>query len=175
MVTMMRCVAVPELPVKAVGDHVFAGGVARPLHVGGVRTAAPARPAFPSSPSRARSIMPPWIGVGSILKSPVNTTVPTGVRMAKATASAMEWFTWMNSTVKHPAFTTSPALWVTSLTLSARPVLLQLQLDQTGGHGGCRGSGQLTLPHGVGDGTDVVLVAVGDEHAPQLFLVVATR
>ena len=30
-------VAVAELPVKAVGDHVFAGGVALPLHVGGVR------------------------------------------------------------------------------------------------------------------------------------------
>ena len=61
----------------------------------------------------------PQEAVGSILKSPVMTTVPTGVRMAKATASAMEWFTWMNSTLKHPALTTSPGLWVTSLTLSS--------------------------------------------------------
>ncbi len=50
----------------------------------------------------------PSSNVGSILKSPVMITVPTGVWMAKATASAMEWFTWMNSTEKQPAFTTSP-------------------------------------------------------------------
>ena len=41
----------------------------------------------------------------------------TGVLMANATASAMEWFTWMNSTVKQPALTFSPASWVNSLTV----------------------------------------------------------
>ncbi len=57
-----------------------------------VESASRARtPSLPSSPSRARSIMPPWMGVVSILKSPVWTTVPTGHLMAKATASAMEW------------------------------------------------------------------------------------
>ena len=33
----------------------------------------------------------PLMGVGSILKSPVWITVPTGHLMAKLTASAMEW------------------------------------------------------------------------------------
>ena len=47
----------------------------------------------------------PSMGVESILKSPVWTTVPIRVWMAKATASAMEWFTWMNSTVNLPART----------------------------------------------------------------------
>ena len=35
----------------------------------------------------------PSSAVGSILKSPVTTTVPTGVLIANATASAIEWFT----------------------------------------------------------------------------------
>ena len=60
----------------------------------------------------------PLMGVGSILKSPVWMMVPTGVWMAKQTASAMEWFTWMNSTLKRPARMTSPASQVTSLVLS---------------------------------------------------------
>ena len=64
--------------------------------------------------------MPPWMGVGSILKSPVCTTVPTPHLMAKPQASAMEWFTWMNSTVNLPAFTTSPASQVISLVLFSR-------------------------------------------------------
>ena len=64
--------------------------------------------------------MPPWMGVESILKSPVWTHMPTGVLMAKATASAMEWLTWMNSTLNRPALTTSPASQVMSLVLSSR-------------------------------------------------------
>ena len=63
--------------------------------------------------------MPPWMGVASILKSPVWTQVPTGHLMAKATASAMEWFTWMNSTVNLPALITSPASQVMILVLSS--------------------------------------------------------
>ena len=61
----------------------------------------------------------PSMGVESILKSPVWTTVPMRVWMAKATESAMEWFTWMNSTWNLPAFTVWPASTVTSLVLSS--------------------------------------------------------
>ena len=64
--------------------------------------------------------MPPWMGVGSILKSPVWMQVPTGHLMAKPQASAMEWLTWMNSTVNLPAFTLSPASQVMSLVLLSR-------------------------------------------------------
>ena len=68
-------------------------------------------PSRPSSPSRVMFIMSPSIGVRSSLKSPVCTSIPSGVLMASAQASAMEWFTWMNSTVKDaPSRITSPAL-----------------------------------------------------------------
>ena len=77
-------------------------------------------PSRPRAPNRARSIIPPWMGVVSILKSPVWTTVPTGDLMAKATASAMEWFTWMNSTENLPAWITSPASQVIILVLDTR-------------------------------------------------------
>ena len=77
-------------------------------------------PSLPSCPRRPRSIMPPWMGVGSILKSPVCTTVPTPHLMAKHTASAMEWLAWMNSTENLPALTTSPASQVMSLVLFSR-------------------------------------------------------
>ena len=46
--------------------------------------------------------MAPSAGVISILKSPVWTIVPAGLWMARATASAMEWFTWMSSTSMQP-------------------------------------------------------------------------
>ena len=49
-------------------------------------------------------------------------------------------------------------------------VLLQLQFDQAVGHGRAV-DGAVYLLHAVGDGADVVLVSVGDEHAPQLLLV----
>ena len=49
-------------------------------------------------------------------------------------------------------------------------MLLQLQLDQAVGHGGAM-DGAVHLTHAVGDGADVVFMPVGDEHAPELFLV----
>ena len=62
-------------------------------------------PSRPNWPNRARSMTSPSMGVESILKSPVWTIVPIRVWMAKATESAMEWFTWMNSTWNLPART----------------------------------------------------------------------
>ncbi len=47
--------------------------------------------------------MPPSTGVVSILKSPVCTTTPQGVLMAREQASTIEWLTGMNSTEKQPA------------------------------------------------------------------------
>ena len=47
--------------------------------------------------------------------------VPIGVRMANMNASAMEWFTWMNSTEKQPARITSPASTARSVQLLVRP------------------------------------------------------
>ena len=56
------------------------------------------------------------------------------------------------------------------LDLVGQPVLFQFQLDQSGGHGGAM-DGAIDLPHQIGDGTDVVLVSVGDEQAPQFLLI----
>ena len=44
-------------------------------------------------------------------------------------------------------------------------MLLQLQLDKTGGEAGAV-DGHIDLLENIGDGADVVLVAVGDEQAP---------
>ena len=53
------------------------------------------------------------------------------------------------------------------LYLVVQLVLLQLQLDEAVGHGSAV-DGADDLLHEVGDGADVVFVAVGDEHPPQL-------
>ena len=66
-------------------------------------------PSLPIWESRFRSMISPSTGVVSSLKSPECRTVPAGVRMARQQESAMEWFTRMNSTVKFPTFTESPA------------------------------------------------------------------
>ncbi len=60
---------------------------------------------MPSSLSRAkacRSVRRLSSGSWSILKSPVCTAMPAGVRMATARASGMEWLTAMNSQSKGP-------------------------------------------------------------------------
>ncbi len=56
------------------------------------------------------------------------------------------------------------------LGLGHQVVLLQLQLDQTSAHAGGVNGG-VDGPQHIGDGSDVVLVAVGDEDAPDLALV----
>ncbi len=94
----------------------------------------------------------PSMGVESILKSPVWTTVPMWVWMAKATESAMEWFTWMNSTVNLPALTLLPGSQVMSLVLVQQTVLLQLQLDEARGHPGAV-DGHVDLLEHIGNGT----------------------
>ena len=56
------------------------------------------------------------------------------------------------------------------LGLGHQVVLLQLQLDQPRAHAGGVNRG-VDGPQYIGDGSDVVLVAVGDEDAPDLALV----
>ncbi len=59
----------------------------------------------PSSPSRAnarRSVIRASSGSWSILKSPVCSTRPAGVRIATASASGIEWLTATNSRSKGP-------------------------------------------------------------------------
>ena len=54
--------------------------------------------------------------------------------------------------------------------LAEQPVLLQLQLHQPGGHTGGVDGG-VDVPEHIGQRADVVLVAVGQENAPDLVLV----
>ena len=65
---------------------------------------------------RTRSIISPETGVRSILKSPVCRMMPSGVVMASATESAIEWLVWMNSILKQPSLIVSPARTWLSLT-----------------------------------------------------------
>ncbi len=67
---------------------------------------------MPSSLSRAnacRSVRRPSSGSWSILKSPVWTTMPAGVRMATASASGMEWLTATNSQSNGPMRSRCPS------------------------------------------------------------------
>ncbi len=83
-------------------------------------------PSFPSWPSLARSVISPWAGVQSILKSPVCTMTPAGECIAMATASGTEWFTWINSTSIQPSLMRSPGSTVYFFTESCRPCSLSL-------------------------------------------------
>ena len=96
----------------------------------------------PSSPSRAkarRSVIRPSSGSWSILKSPVCSTMPAGVRMATARASGIEWFTATNSRSKGPKLIVSPSLtisWTTSFTRCSRslgPTSASVSWDPTRG------------------------------------------
>ena len=59
-----------------------------------------------------------------------------------------------------------PGLHHMELGAAQEPVLLELELDEPGGEAGAV-DGQVHLLEHIGDGADVVLVTVGDEHAPQ--------
>ena len=56
------------------------------------------------------------------------------------------------------------------LDLVCQLVLFQLQLNQTVGHSSAMDRA-VYLPHGIGNGTDMVFMSVGDEEAPELLLV----
>ena len=52
----------------------------------------------------------------------------------------------------------------------SQSMLFQFQLNQTDGHSGSV-NGTIDLPHHIGNGADVILVAVGNKQSPQFFLV----
>ena len=106
----------------------------------------------------------PSTGVKSTLKSPVCTTVPTGVWMASAQAPAMEWLTLMNSISKRAELYEVARLDHVHLHALDVAVLLELLRHQRQRQPrAVHGRGQL-LEH-IGRGADVVLVAVGDDVA----------
>ena len=114
--------------------------------------------------------MPPWMGVGSILKSPVCTTVPTRAldgeahRVGDGVVGVDELHGEL-ARLDHLA-----RLAGDELGLVQQAVLLQLQLHQPRGHAGGV-DGHVDIPQQIGDGADVVLVSVGEEDAPDAVLV----
>ena len=118
----------------------------------------------PSSPSRAkarRSVIRPSSGSWSILKSPVCSTVPAPVRTATASASGIEWLTATNSQSKGPNRSRWPSRTVSEYgvircSLSLASTRARVSCEPTSGMSGAQ-------PQQVGHGTDVVLVAVGED------------
>ena len=121
---------------------------------------------MPSSLSRAnawRSVRRPSSGSWSILKSPVWTTMPAGVRMATARASGMEWLTATNSQSKGPMRSRLPSADLQRVRADA--VLLELGLDEGEGQLGADQRDVRLLAQEIGDAADVVLVAVREDDA----------
>ena len=114
--------------------------------------------------------MPPWMGVGSILKSPVWTHRAHGAldgeghRVGNGVVDVDELHAEL-ARLDHLA-----RLAGDELGLVQQAVLLQLQLHQPRGHAGGVDGG-VDVPQQIGDGADVVLVPVGEEDAPDLVLV----
>ncbi len=124
----------------------------------------------PSSPSLARmwkSDSLPSTGVWSNLKSPVWTTVPTGVRRAMPIASGMECPIRKGTTVNGPIVQL-----VAGLEPDERVVVELVLLDlvaqeaarEDGGVDGHAGE----LREHVGQGSDVILVGMGDQERPDV-------
>ena len=165
--TMMRPAQVGKDLVEGLADRLFRKGVALPLHVGGIgqqrQDALPRR----SGRRMARSVSWPSTGVWSSLKSPVWITTPSGVVMARAQPSTMEWATRRNSTLKQPSSTVSRGLTTTQFHLVVQFVLLQLFVDESQGQGRAVDRHVQLLQH-EGQGADMVLVAVGQADGADL-------
>ena len=161
-------VAVAELPVKALRHNVFAGGVALTLHVGGIcqqgQYALIAQFAEPGQIDHA------VLGGGVDLEvagedyGAHRRPDGQGAGIGDGMVDVDEFHS--KATGLHGI----AGLVGHQLDLVGQTVLFQLQLDETVGHGSAMDGG-VDLPHGVGDGTDMVFVAVGDEEAPELLLV----
>ena len=114
-----------------------------------------------------KSVSLPSTGVWSNLKSPVWTTVPTGVRRAMPIASGIEWPIRNGTTVNGPIGQLVARL-EREQRVVVELVLLDLVAQQAAGerarvHGDARELGQ----H-VGQAADVVLVGVGDQERADL-------
>ena len=97
--------------------------------------------------------------------------VPAGLSMAKATESGMEWLTWIGSTVKQPSLILLLGhLISTNLVLPARPCSSSLFLMRPQVRRGAV-DGQIKFLQQIRDAADVVLMAVGDEQALDLILI----
>ncbi len=90
--------------------------------------------------------------------------------MARATASGMEWFTWMGSTVKQPSLNFWCGAISTIFVLRTSPCSSSLLVMSPIGK--ARGiNGQIDLFEQVGQAADVVFMAVRDNNALDAVLI----
>ena len=161
--------AAGEQPLKGLAYHPLAHGVARPLHVGGVRQQGQ-DPLLAQLPQAAQVDDLPVNGGGVDLEvAGVDDDAHAGMdgeghRVRDGVVDVDE----LHVELAHPDHL--PGLHGDELGLLEQAVLLQLQLDEARGQPGAVHR-HIHLAQHIGDGPDVVLVSVGDDQAPDAGLV----
>ena len=92
---------------------------------------------------------------------------PSGVVMASATALTIECVTWMNSILKGPTSTICLGCDLDEDGIALQVVLFQAPLDQRQREGGAVDR-HFDIAQEIGNGADVVFVAVGEDEAADL-------
>ena len=161
-------VTVAELPVQALRHHIFAGGIALALHIGGIGQQR--QHALLAKLSKPGKIHHP------VLRSGINLEI-AGKHHGSHRGFDGESHRVGNGMVHMDELHGEAAsldhiagLVGYQLDRVGQMMLFQLQLDQPIGHGGAM-DGAIHLLHTVGNGADMIFVAVGNEHTPQLLLV----
>ena len=161
-------IAVFKLTVQAFGNHIFAGGIAGPFHIGGVGQKC--QHTLVSQFTQTGQIHHPIGRSGIDLKI-------TGHNHRADRGFDGKSHGVGNGMIDMDKFYTEAAglyhvtgLMGDKLYGIGKPVLLQLQLNQAVGHGSAV-NGAIDLLHTIGDGTDMILMTVGNEHTAQFFLV----
>ncbi len=123
-------------------------------------------PSSPSAVRRASSGLPPMVGVASIFQSPVCRIVPSGVRMAIALLSGIEWDISINSTSNGPGLKAAVERDLADRNLLPVAVLGELRLQHAGREGRGVHRHAETRPQ-LDHRADVILVRVRDDDAGQ--------
>ena len=161
-------IAVFKLPVHAFGHHLLGRSVAGAFHIGGV--AQKGQYTLLSQHTQATQVHHAALCGGVNLEVAGHDHPAHRGVDAKAHSVGNGVVHVDKLHLEAPGFHHVSRLVGDQLHLVRQTVLLQLQSDEAAGHGGDMDWGQ-DLLQGVGQGTDVVLVAMGDEEAPKLSLI----
>ena len=158
-------IAVFKLPVKTLGNDVFTGGIALTLHIGGVGQQC--QNTLVAQLTQTGQVDHAVGGSGIDLKVAGHDHSAHGGVDGKAHSIGNGMVHMNKFHAEAACLYHITGLMGVQLYHIGQTVLLQLQLDQTAGHGGGV-DGAVHLLHTVGDGTDMVFMTVGNKHAPQL-------
>ena len=161
-------IAVFEQPVKALGDHHFVGGVAAPFHVGGI--AQQSQNTLLAQLAEPAQINHTILGGGVDLEVAGHNHGADGRLDGKGHGVGNGVVDVDELHLKVAGLDGLPGLMGDELALVQNLVLLQFQLHQAQRQAGTVDGGFDLLEH-IGQGADVVLVAVGQENAADLVLV----